>query len=76
MRTCLHATATFMELSMMRERLPTRPALVTSSRGARILKNTSSECTACKMLSTCMHTWTLVHHFWLARSKEAFAMKM
>ncbi len=38
---------------MMRERLPTRPALVTSRRGARTLKNTRSECTACKMLNTC-----------------------
>lgn len=37
----------------MRERLPTRPALVTSRRGARTLKNTRSECTACSMLNTC-----------------------
>ena len=52
-RAHLQATAKFMELSMMRDRLPTRPALLTSRRGARTLKNTRSECTACSTLSTC-----------------------
>lgn len=49
----LHATAKFMELSMMRDKLPRKPLLLTSSRGASRLKNTSSECTAWRMLRTC-----------------------
>ena len=38
---------------MMRDKLPRKPLLVTSSRGASRLKKTSSECTAWRMLRTC-----------------------
>ena len=56
----------------MRDRLPTRPALVTSSRGARTLKNTKSEWTACNMPSTCSssgqhcQSWSLYHRTHIA----------